>query len=320
MSQEIPENDLVNDLPDLPAIPEVIRNDPRKMTTIIGIVLVAFSFLISLTFAFVFNELYIKKDGGARTGALSWFPGNFIVEIIIFWTFPFLFLLLSILFVRFLSIFYIYLHKAAKFGKYKYSLISMDATLIEFPEVLGRAIVPFLLSFSIGYWFSNWFFGETVGDTVSVLLLFLYAIMFSPITVIVVTPLWLLDDAGIISIRKRSEGERKLPDIQGPSTYFVSLLTGSAYSLALVTFITFIIAIIQSTGQVAFLGALVYIVIMFYIEWIALIYLFEIFIHKLKFKLLEKIPEKLVDTTPKVLTDEKSVAVLKSIGEIIHND
>jgi len=320
MSQETTETGFDEDMPDLPGIPEIVRKNPRKRTTILGIVLLAFSFVLNLAFAFAFNELYIKNDGGAKTGALPWFPGNFIVEIIVFWTFPILFLLLSILFVRFLSVFYIYLHKAAKFGKYNYSLISMDDSLIKIPEVLGRAIVPFLLSFSIGYWFSNWFFGHVVSDTVSVLILFLYAIMFSPITVIVIAPLWLLDDAGIISIRKRQKGERKLPDVQGPSTYFVSLLTGSAYSLALVTFITFIIAIVKSTGQVAFLGALAYIVVMFYIEWIALIYLFEIFIRKLKFKLLEKIPEKLVDTTPKVVTDEKSIAVLKSIGEIVHED
>lgn len=316
----MPEKDIAESLPDLPTIPDVVRKNPRKKSTILGIVLLVFSFLLNLTFAFVFNNLYIKDAGGAKTGALTWFPGNFVVEIIVFWAFPILFLLLSILFVRFLSVFYIYLHKAAKFGKYQYSLVSMDDSLIKIPEVLGRAIIPFLLSFSIGYWFSNWFFGHVISDTVSVLLLFIYAIMFSPITVIVIAPLWLLDDSGIISIRKRQKGERKLPDVEGPSTYFVSLLTGSAYSLALVTFITFIIAIVSSTGEAAFLGALAYFVVMFYIEWIALIYLFEIFIRKLKFKLLEKIPEKLVDTTPKILTDEKSVAVLKSIGEIVHED
>ena len=316
----MPEKDIAESLPDLPTIPDVVRKNPRKKSTILGIVLLVFSFLLNLTFAFVFNNLYIKDAGGAKTGALTWFPGNFVVEIIVFWAFPILFLLLSILFVRFLSVFYIYLHKAAKFGKYQYSLVSMDDSLIKIPEVLGRAIIPFLLSFSIGYWFSNWFFGHVISDTVSVLLLFIYAIMFSPITVIVIAPLWLLDDSGIISIRKRQKGERKLPDVEGPSTYFVSLLTGSAYSLALVTFITFIIAIVSSTGEAAFLGALAYFVVMFYIEWIALIYLFEIFIRKLKFKLLEKIPEKLVDTTPKILTDEKSVAVLKSIGEILHED
>lgn len=320
MSQELPESDSAKDFPDLPIIPEVVRKNPRKRTTILGIVLLAFSFLITLTFAFVFNATYMKSEGGTTTGALLWFPGNFVVEIVVFWTFPILFLLLSTLFVRFLSVFYIYLHKVAKFGKYEYSLVSMDDALIKIPESLGRALIPFLLSFSIGYWFSNWFLGHTVGDTISVLILFLYAMMFSPITVIVVAPLWLLDDAGIISMRKRQEGERKLPNVQGPSTYFVNLLTGSAYSLAFVTLVTFIIAIVNSTGEVALIGALAYIIVMFYVEWIALIYLFEAFIRKLKFKLLEKIPEKLVDTTPKIITDEKSVAVLKSIGEIVDED
>lgn len=319
MSQ-IPENDFAEDLPDLPAIPEVVRKDPRKRTTILGIVLLAFSFLITLLFGLVFNATYVKNEGGATTGAIEWFPGNFVVEILVFWTFPILFLLLSVLFARFLSVFYIYLHKVAKFGKYRYSLVSMDESLIKIPEVLGRAITPFLLSFSIGYWFSNWFFDHTIGDTISVLLLFLYAMMFSPITVIVIAPLWLLDDAGIISMRKRQKGERRLPAIEGPSNYFVNLLTGSAYSLAFVTLVTFIIAVVSSTGQLGLLGALAYIIVMFFIEWIALIYLFEIFIRKLKFKLLEKIPEKLVDITPKIVTDEKSVAVLKSIEEIVYED
>ncbi|MHA1155339.1 MAG: hypothetical protein ACTSQK_04450, partial [Candidatus Heimdallarchaeota archaeon] len=101
MSQETTETGFDEDMPDLPGIPEIVRKNPRKRTTILGIVLLAFSFVLNLAFAFAFNELYIKNDGGAKTGALPWFPGNFIVEIIVFWTFPILFLLLSILFVRF---------------------------------------------------------------------------------------------------------------------------------------------------------------------------------------------------------------------------
>jgi len=319
MTEELVETEQFDEMVDLPTIPQVVKENPRKKTILLGVSLLAFSFVLTIIFAFVFNSLYVKNETG-NGGAISWFPGNFVIEMLVFWVFPVLFLLVSILFVRFLSVFYIYLHKGAKLARYNYSLVSMDDSLLKIPEALGRAIIPFLLSFSIGYWFSGWFFGNSIDSTVSVLLIFLYAMLFSPITVIVITPLWVLDDAGIISMRKRKEGERKLPDIEGPSTYFVNLLTGSAYSLALVTLVTFIIEITQHAGEIALLGALAYIIVMFYVEWLALIYFFEIFIRKLKYKLLEKLPAKVVDTTPKIITDEKSVAVLKSIGEIVKED
>ncbi|HUU77260.1 MAG TPA: hypothetical protein VMX55_02865 [candidate division Zixibacteria bacterium] len=319
MVEEQETNNVKEELVDLPSIPEIARKrTPRKNAIIISSILVPFSFVLALAFGFIFNNTYLNDKGVGKTGVFHWLPGNFVVEFIIMWFFPLIMILLIILFIRFLSVFYIRLHKVIKFGNYNYSLVEMENSLTTIPQASSRVIVPLLLSFTVGYWFSTWF--PLSSDSILLTFqFFLYALMLSPFTVILITPLWLLDDAGVISIRKRKEGQRKLPDIEGPSNYFVNLLTGSAYSLAIITIITVIIKIVQNNSE-ALIGALVYIIVMFAIHWLSLIYLFEVFILKLKDKLIEKLPEKLVDKNPKVLTDQKTVAKLKSIDAILSED
>ncbi|MFW9923708.1 MAG: hypothetical protein ACFFDW_10530 [Candidatus Thorarchaeota archaeon] len=305
---------------EIPEIPNIIKENPRKKAIWIFVSLIIFSFIISIIFAFVFNILFLNHIGVSGDGVFKWIPGNFVVELMIIWTFPVLSFLLIMLIARFISIFYIWLHKIVKFGQYDYSFVEMQYSFVKITQALGRVLVPVLLSFTIGYWFTNLLrIDEAAWLVVQTFEFFLYAFILAPITVILIVPLWLLDDSGIISIKKRKENERKLPDIEGPSTFFVNFLTGSAYSLAVVTLYDFIKEII-STGEPALFGALAYMVVMLFIEWFVIIYLYEIFVNKMRIKLQEKLPQKLVDTNPKVITDQKVVAKLKSIDAILSED
>ena len=305
---------------EVPHIPESVKEKtPRKKAIIISSILIAVSAVLAIVFGIVFNLTYLKDIGIGKNGVFTWFPGNFIVEFSVIWFLPIVTTLLVVLFVRFLSVFYIWLHKIVKYGSYTYSLVEMDNSLVRFKEVIRRSIVPILFSFSIGYWFVNWIYnvgGETIELTFQ---FFLFAFFLSPIVIIIVAPLWLLEDAGIISIKKRKEGERKLPDIEGPSNFFANFLTGSAYSLAAITIVTVIIRIIQDNSE-PLIGALVYILVMMIMLWISIVYLFEVFIQKRKDRFLEKLPENLVDPEPKVLTNQLTVAKLKTIDAILSED
>lgn len=302
---------------EIPKIPDILRENPRKKAIWISSSILLFSLVITIVFSFVFNSLYLKNLGVNNQGVFKGFPGNFIIEMLFFWSLPVLSILLMVLLARFLAVFYIWLHKIAKFGKFDYSIVDIDYSFIKLKESLNRSIIPTLLSFTIGYWFFQFFnIIESNDLVVETFIFFLYAFMLSPITALLITPLWLLDDSGIISIRKIKPGERKLLDIEGPSTYFVNLLTGSAYSLFLITAIKFIVEIIQSQEPALF-GALIYMIFMLLVEWLAIVYLFEIFNPKLRSKLIMKVPAKLVDIEPKVITDQKTVAKLKAIDAIL---
>jgi len=284
---------------------EQMKTKPSKKVITLSIVFTLLSFLMTLAFALVFNILYLEK---AKSGALPWFPGNFIVEIMVMWILPIAMFFLIIPLFNFFAKLYIRLHKLIKLRRFNYSVIKLKDGPIKFKEALGRMIIPLLFLYSIGYWVGNWIFPKDLDPYMAIQMLqyFLYSFLFSPIVVLLAIPLWLLEDSGVIALKKRKEGERKLPDVEGVNNYFHNLFTGSALSIAVVTLVSFIIAS-SKNFEGALFGAIAYVFLVLAAESISFVYLFELFMLRAKKRLLKRLPVKLVDMEPKVVVNLKDV-------------
>jgi len=105
-------------------------------------------------------------------------------------------------------------------------------------------------------------------------------------------------------MKKRKEGERSIPDIEGPSVFFVNIYTGSAYTLALVTIGDFFITVFSAGFQIdIFLSFLFIIFILMPNTILLIVYMYDLFFKKAKRKLLKIVPTKLVDKMPKTVVD-----------------
>ena len=284
---------------------EQMKNKPSKKVITLSIVFTLLSFLMTLAFALVFNVAYLEK---AKSGALPWFPGNFIVEIMVMWLLPIAMFFLIIPLFNFFAKLYIRLHKLIKLRRFNYSVVKLKDEPIKFKEALGRMIIPLLFLYSMGYWVGNWIFPKELDPYMAIQMLqyFLYSFLFSPLVVLLAIPLWHLEDSGVIALKKRKEGERKLPDVEGVNNYFHNLFTGSALSIAVVTLVSFIIAS-SKNFEGALFGAIAYVFLVLAVESISFVYLYELFMLRAKKRLLKRLPVKLVDMEPKIVVNLKDV-------------
>jgi len=280
----------------------------KKRARNIIIVLLCSSFFnyLILGIAMHFSPNTIDKD---PNGVLL-LPGNFIAEILLLWTMIVVgFFLLYPLF-PYLSKAYIHIHKLIKLKKFEYSVVTTDEHYLTFKEALGRFAIPYLFSFVLGYWFSTWFFIPNIGlppdnyHAIATLVYFLFSVILMPVVIMLVPPLWLLDDAGIIAMKKRKEGERSIPDIEGPSVFFVNIFTGSAYTLAIVTVIDFFITVFGGGFKIdIFLSFLFVVFVLMPNTVLLIIYLYDFFFRRAKRRLTKILPNKLVDKMPKTVVD-----------------
>ncbi|MHA1355953.1 MAG: hypothetical protein ACTSR1_12345 [Candidatus Heimdallarchaeota archaeon] len=284
---------------------EKIKTKPAKKVVVLSIVFTVLSLLMTVGFAIAFNILFLKNG---KNGVLPWFPGNFIVEIMVMWVLPIAMFFLIIPLYGFFAKMYIRLHKVIKLTRFNYSVVQLKDEPIKFREALGRMVIPLLFLYSIGYWVGTWIFPNELDPNIAIqsLQYFLYSFLFSPVVVLLAIPLWLLEDSGIIAMKKRKEGERKLPDVEGVNNYFHNLYTGSALSIAVVTLVTFIIASIGEF-EAGLFGAIVYVFFVLAVESLSFVYLFELFMLRAKKRLLKRLPMKLVDMEPKIVVNLKDV-------------
>lgn len=279
----------------------------RKKALIVSIILIIITGICSI----IIGLVIVNTSPMITQGAIKWIPGGIVVEIIVIWILPILFSLIVILFLPYLAKFYIHLHRLIKFFGHEYSLVNTDETFVKITKVLKRSVMPVLLSFTIGFWFVDKI-GEIIEQFQDLTLIgyLLFAIQFLPLTILIAMPLWLLDDTGIISLKKREEGERKLPEVEGPSSYFEGTFIGLTYSLAIISIVFFILHVIEEFEPVAFILFWGLLIILF-LEVISINYLYEIVYRKYKTILLNKLPEELVDKKPKIIIDLKSLSSVK---------
>ncbi|HUT79606.1 MAG TPA: hypothetical protein VMZ29_00270 [Candidatus Bathyarchaeia archaeon] len=291
---------------------KIFENVPPKRKTIyIGMIFLSISFLIILLFSVSLN--FTSLINNRHDGVLDWLPGNFIVEMLILWVILMASFFIFLGLLPYLSKLYIYIHKLIKYLKYGYSTVKTDEHYYSFKEALGRVIIPFLFSFILGYWLANWtYLRNLTFESFHVLVYMLFSLIVMPITILLITPLWLLDDSGIITIKKRKESDRKIPDIEGPTVFFYNIYTGSAYTLAVVTIIDFFIELFKDFNAVVFIAFFIIIFLVLPSGILTIIYLYELFMRILKPKLLKILPEKLVDPKPKTLVDAHTKVTMQT--------
>ncbi|MBN1328805.1 MAG: hypothetical protein JXA54_04965 [Candidatus Heimdallarchaeota archaeon] len=275
---------------------------PKRRTIYMGMIFLSASLVINLLFSLSLN--YSSLINNRANGVLDWLPGNFIIEMLFLWCILIVSFFIFLGLLPYLAKLYIYLHKLVKYFKYSYSTVKTDEHYYSFKEALGRILIPFLFSFILGYWLANWTYLKNLTfESHHVLVYMLFSLIVMPITIVLITPLWLLDDTGIIAIKKRKEGERRIPDIEGPTVFFYNIYSGSAYTLALVTIIDFLIEIFRDFNAVVFIAFFIIIILVLPSGIIAIIYLYELFMRNLKPRLCKILPQKLVDPKPKTLVD-----------------
>jgi len=278
---------------------------PKRRTTVMALIFVFASLLASIVFsvAYHFTPLINKS----KSGVLDALPGNLIVEIMILWAaiFAAFFVLLTLM--PYLSKFFIFLHKLVKRFKFKYSVVETDEHYYNFKEVLKRILPVFSISFLLGYWFGRWFFVSSIGvpgsEATNMMIYILVAFIMMPVSILLTSPLWLLNDSGIIAMRIRKDGDRKIPNIEGPTVFFFDFFTGSVTTLAITTLVIFITDLVKDFQWDVVVGFIFVMIIVFPLIIISTIYLYEVFMRRLKKKLHRILPSKLVDKMPKTVVD-----------------
>ena len=276
---------------------------PKKKTRNMALIFVFTSGLLSLIFSVVYHFTLLNTK---TKGALVALPGNFIAEIMILWAAIVIAFFVLLPLIPYMSKLYIFLHKLVKRFNFKYSVVETDEHYYNFKEVLRRVLPVFLISFLFGYWFGEWFFIPNIGDpgsAVNTLIYFLVSFIMMPLTILITSPLWLLNDSGIIAMKIRKEGDRKIPDVEGPTVFFFDFFTGSVTTLVITTLVFFIIDLVGKFEVDVFLGFLFVVLLILPLQIISIIYLYEIFMRKLKKKLHKILPNKLVDKMPKTVVD-----------------
>jgi hypothetical protein len=278
---------------------------PKKRTTVMGLIFLFASLVASIVFsvAYHFTPLINKS----KNGVLDVLPGNFIVEIAILWAAIFATFFVFLALLPYFSKFFIFLHKIVKRFKFKYSVVETDEHYYNFKEIFKRVLPVFSISFLLGYWFGKWFFVNNIGvpgdEATNTMVYILVAFIMMPLATLITSPLWLLNDSGIIAMRIRKEGDSKIPDIEGPTVFFFDFFTGSVTPLAITTLVIFITDLVKDFQWDIVVGFIFVMIIVFPLIILAIIYLYEVFMRKLKSKLHRILPNKLVDKMPKTVVD-----------------
>ncbi len=246
----------------------------------------------------------------SKQGILKLLPGNIILELLLLWSLSFVAFFVLYPLYPLIATLYIYVHKLIKINRYNYSKVETDEYIFTFKEILNRGLSPYLFCFVIGYWTVEKLFlprsnlGD-IGISELTLIYFLFGYICIPLIIFLISPLWLLNDAGIIAIRKRKEGEREIPKIVGASTFFENFYTGSAITLAITTFIVFFIEIFTTNFQIeVFIAFWFIILILLPSHFLAIGYIYENTLKQNKKRIIKIIPKKLVDMTPKTIVDK----------------
>ncbi|NHJ87474.1 MAG: hypothetical protein FK734_18580 [Asgard group archaeon] len=278
---------------------------PKRRTFYLMLIFSFSSLIVTVVFGVIMHFSSLVSS----SGLFDILPGNFIIEITILWFIMFLGFLIMMPLFPYISKLYIFIHKLVKFFRYQYSVVETEDYYFKFKKILARIHIPYLFSFVVGYWFATWFFIPTINIpeentiAISIMLYFLFSVIAMPLTIFLVPPLWLLDDTGIIAMKKRRNRSRTIPDIEGPSVFFNNFYTGSTYTLALLTIIDFVRDFIGHFDA-KLLGYVCYIILLLMPCMIFTItYMYEVFYVSRKKVLQRILPNKLVDKMPKTVVD-----------------
>jgi hypothetical protein len=157
--------------------------------------------------------------------------------------------LLMIVFIQCFSVILAYclfkLHSIIKFKKYNYAILKINEKKLNFKGIFFRALILGFFALSIGIVMIQ-FIDENfiiIKNPVLLGLLLISTFFILPFLMIILSPIWLLKDIGIMCgrIKKRlKEDQRQLPDIEGVYRIYNSYIMGYSGITSIVSIILII--------------------------------------------------------------------------------
>lgn len=167
--------------------------------------------------------------------------------------------ILMILFIQFLSVILAYglfkMHNTIKFKRFDYAIFNNVEKNLNKSEYLLRAFLLGFFAFSVGTILVNLISQETIivggGEDVSEFLYIIICTLFVlPILSLIIIPVWVLLDSGVICSRKRGKiGRQKLPDIEGVYRVFQGFVNGYVGISTLVAIVLIIFEDVIAVGS-----------------------------------------------------------------------
>lgn len=187
--------------------------------------------LFALIFEFPLLIILIVASGD-NNNISNLVIGNSIIDIVYFYLIsPLIMIGIILFFSVLLTQLFFRLHKIMKLNRYDYGILKNFNEDIKFSGMLMRAVILGLFAFSMGLYMTQVLDPELILSTTTGATNLVYVLIATlfilPFLIIVVLPVWLLKDTGIMSSRKtKKEGSRQLPDVEGVYRDFHSIIKG----------------------------------------------------------------------------------------------
>ncbi len=201
------------------------------------------SFLIGALVCFILFLIYISAliyfviKGGTSGNNLTLFPGGFIVDLLFTFIAPMVFQVTSVLFSTVLVRLYILVAKWMKLGKYPIHIKKLEKKF-SLGEFFSRAFYAAMLSIALSIAMNNLLNDRNIPLYIENSIVYSTAaisFILTPISVLLMTPAWFLDDSGVIFMKKENYTELSSNsiltdslDVRGIGSYFIQIIKGFA--------------------------------------------------------------------------------------------
>ena len=206
-------------------------------------------FLIGALISFILFLIYIGimiyfivTGGTDHYGISRWIPGGTVIDLIFMFVVPIPLQIIAVFFSMLLSRLYIKVARWMKLGRYEIRIKKIEKKF-SLGEFLSRAFYASLFAIAMGIAINNFIFDlDSTGNGVA---LFVPGSMsyssaalgfiLTSVAILLLTPAWILDDSGVIFMKKENYKEladgsilSNSLDVRGVGSYFVTLVKGFA--------------------------------------------------------------------------------------------
>jgi hypothetical protein len=212
-----------------------------------------------------------------------------------------------------ISIGFYKLHITVKLKKYDYFIFNDIEKTKEshFLVIIKRAVTLGLLSLSIGLFLSEIIPDDIIvssdiaGTITPIQLVTNTGLFILPFLILILGPIWLLRDSGIMCRRSKINKEkRQLPDIEGIYNYFESNITGYVGIGAIISLIVLLFASINAlnaeTGELSDIPGIFLTPLWFTIMTFPAITFYELRLRSMREKLVSRLSEKGLQLVDKI--------------------
>ena len=197
--------------------------------------------LLITVYAFAF--LYLIPDEG---DLIPLYPGGATSDYILVIVIPVVIMILMYFIGHLIAKAFIPIHKALKLNRYDYFLIQPEKKLTG-SKIIIRSVYPGLLAINIAIYISligeyNYlFYARSDEASLPVMIEWISLIIGMPIAILIITPIWILDNAGLMcSLNQDKYKNRVSPDIESVGRFYSTVFKGYVGISTIVTYILII--------------------------------------------------------------------------------